>query len=182
MNHNSDHKSSKKKINPVDAVIAIIFVLALVAAVYLTVTIAFDEDASSVDSSQTQVEYRLCVANVDVERFGITLDEQTGTAKCDFLQIGDLLYSADGSIQIGKLSSIQYEITTGSTGVTDSEGNLIYAEYPGRVNLILTVRGESEMNSVSMGDQSIRVGGEISFHTPDYTATAEVLSVETEVK
>lgn len=175
MNHKSELRS-KKKINPVDAVIAVIFMLSLVAAIYLTVTIAFSDDALK-GESQAQMEYRLCIENVEIERFGITLDDQTGTAKCDFLQIGDTLYSADGT-QIGKLSSIQYDISTGSTGVTDSEGNLIYAECPGRVNLILTVRGESEQSASSM----IRVGGEFSFHTPDYTATAKVLSVDTEVK
>lgn len=175
MNQKSEIKS-KKRINPVDAVIAVIFMLSLVAAIYLTVTIAFSDDQSKIES-QAQVEYRLCIENVEVERFGITLDDQTGTAKCSFLQIGDVLYGDEGD-QIGKLSSIQYVVTTGSTGVTDSDGNLIYAECPGRVNLILTVRGESE------NDQSaaIRVGGAFSFHTPDYTATAKVLSVDMEVQ
>lgn len=176
MNQKTEHKS-KKRINPVDAVIAVVFLLALVSAIYLTVTIAFADDASATEN-KTQIEYRLCIENVEVERFGLQLDDQSGTAKCDFLQIGDVLYSADGSTQMGKISSIQYEVTTGSTGVTDSEGNLIYAEYPGRVNLILTVRGEAEQSVTAL----IRVGGELPFHTSDYTATAQVLSVDTEVQ
>ena len=175
MNHRTEIKS-KKRINPVDAVIAVIFMLSLIAAVYLTVTIAFADDQAK-SQAQTQMEYRLCVENVEIERFGIALDERTGTAKCDFLQIGDILYSEEGE-QIGKLSSIQYVVATGSTGVTDSDGNLIYAECPGRVNLVLNVRVESDQAESSM----LRVGGEFSFHTPDYTATAKVLSVDTEVQ
>ncbi len=175
MNHKSELKS-KKRINPVDAVIAVVFMLSLVAAIYLTVTIAFSDDPSKVES-QAQMEYRLCIENVEVERFGITLDDQTGTAKCNFLQIGDILYDSEGE-PIGKLSSIQYVVTTGSTGVTDSDGNLVYAEYPGRVNLILTVRGEAE----KIQSSAIFVGGEFSFHTTDYTATAKVLSVDKEVQ
>jgi hypothetical protein len=168
---------SVKKINLVDAIIAVVFMLALVAAIYLTVTIAFSDDIPG-NEVQKQVEYRLCIENVDIERFGISLDDQTGAAKCDFLQIGDVLYSEDGSEQIGKISSIQYENATGSTGVTDSEGNLIYAEYPGRVNLILIVRGELDSDTTD----AVRVGGLLSFHTPDYTANAKVLAVDTEVK
>lgn len=176
MNQISQHKS-KKKINLVDAVIAAVFLVALIAAIYLTVTIAFADDAS-VTEHKMQIEYRLCIENVEVERFGLLLDDQAGTVKCDFLQIGDVLYSADGNTQMGKISSIQYETTAGSTGVTDSEGNLIYADYPGRVNLILTIRGEAEQSVSDL----IRVGGEISFHTSDYTETAKVMSVDTEVQ
>lgn len=180
MNHKAEIKSSKKKLNPVDAIIAIVFLLALAATVYLTVTIAFS-DASSGDSG-TAVEYRLKIENVDIERFGITLDEPTATAECSFLQLGDTLYTSDGSDVIGKLSAIQYEMTTASTGKSDSEGNLIYAECPGRVNLILTVRGEISDQTLNIGNLSIRIGGEITFHTPDYFATATVLSVDTEVE
>lgn len=176
MSEKSQVKSAKK-INLVDAVIAVVFMLALVAAIYLTVTIAFSDGIPG-DEVRKQVEYRLCIENIEAERFGITLDDQTGAAKCDFLQIGDVLYSEDGSTQIGKISSIQYEIATGSTGMTDSEGNLIYAEYPGRINLILIVRGELDSGTT----ESVRVGEPLSFHTPDYTASAKVLAVDTEVK
>ena len=168
---------SKKRINLVDAVIAVIFMLALVVATYLTVSIAFADETSD-NEVKTQVEYRLRIENVEVERFGISLDHQSGTAKCDFLQIGDVLYNAGDNEQIGKLTSLQYENATGSTGVTDSEGNLVYADYPGRVNLILIVRYES----VSDASLPVRVGRDLSFHTVDYTATAKVLSVESEVK
>lgn len=180
MSGKSESKSVKK-LNLVDAVIAIVFMLALVAAIYLTVTIAFSDGIPG-EEVQKQVEYRLCIENIEVERFGITLDDQTGSVKCDFLQIGDVLYSKEGSTQsstqIGKISSIQYEIATGSTGKTDSEGNLIYAEYPGRVNLILIVRGELDSGNTDI----VRVGELLPFHTPDYTANAKVLAVDTEVK
>lgn len=181
MSHKSDIKSKRRRINPVDAVIAVIFLLSLAAMIYLTVTLAFADDGAA-DGSGTPVEYRLSIDNVDAERFGITLNEQAGTAECDFLKIGDTLYNEEGSTVIGKLTSIQYEVATGSTEISDAEGNLIYAEYPGRINLILTVRGELSEDSLAVGDLEIRVGKPISFHTSQYCAEAEILAVNTEVE
>ena len=181
MNHRSNIKTSRKRINPVDAVIAIMFLLSLAAAIYLTVTLVFSGKNGG-DASGAPVEYSLTVENVDAERYGITLNEQTGIAECDFLKIGDKLYT-DGDVQeIGKLVSIRYEVATGSTGKTDNDGTLIYAEYPGRVNLILTVRGELTGDTLSIGDLKLRVGKEVSFHTSGYNADGKIVSVDTEVE
>ncbi|MBQ8382082.1 MAG: DUF4330 domain-containing protein [Clostridia bacterium] len=180
MNHKSNGKASRKKINLVDAVIAVVFLMSLAVTIYLTVTLAFsDGDGSS--GSGMPVEYSLTVNNIDAERYGITLNEQTGIAECDFLKIGDTLYTDDAK-SIGKLVSIRYEVATGSTGKTDNDGSLIYAEYPGRVNLILTVRGELSGDALEIGDLKLRVGKTISFHTSGYNADAKIMSVDTEVE
>lgn len=181
MSYKSNTGSSKRKINPVDAVIAIVFLLALAATVYLTVSLAF-ADPNADDGTGSPVEYRMCVKSVDVERYGITLNEQAGTVECDFLKIGDTLYSDDGTAVIGKLASIQYEPSTASTGISDEEGNLIYAECPGKVDLILTVRGELAEDALTVGDLKLRIGKLISFHTASYFAEGEILSINTEVE
>lgn len=182
MNRKAELKSPKRKINPVDAVIGVVFLLALVSVIYLIVSIGLSDQTASGSEAGVMIEYRLQIEDIAVDRFNIALDETTGTAECDFLKIGDSLYNADGSAVIGKLTAVQYEATTGSTGKTDSEGNLIYAEYPGRVDLILTVRGELSDDSLTVGGESVRVGKQIDFHTSTYHAVAEVVSVDTEVE
>ena len=175
-------KSRWRKINPVDAVIAVIFLLSLGAMIYLFTGVVFSESEEGEDSSLTPVEYRLVISNVDVERFGLVTDEISGTVECDFLKIGDVLYNYQGTEQLGELVAIGYEPSTASTGQTDSEGNLIYAEYPKYVNLILTVRGEEDLNTMTIGTEAIRVGKELVFHTPSYFARGEVVSVNREVQ
>lgn len=182
MNQKAINQSPRRKINTVDAIIGIIFLLALVTMVYLLISVVFSDNQKTEDGAGIAVEYRVQIPNVDVERFGIALDEASGAMECSFLQIGDILYTEDGSDSLGKLTAIQYEVSTASTGYTDSEGNLIYAECPGRVNLILTVRGELSDDTLTVGGVPIRVGGELPFHTPAYHAAAKILSVETEVE
>ncbi len=181
MNHKSDVKSTKKRINSVDAVIAVVFLLSLAAMIYFAVTLAFSEEGSAMGGGDS-VEYRIAIENVDAKRFGITLNEQLGTAECDFLKIGDTLYSDENAKVLGKLVSIHYEISTASTGKSDGEGNLVYAELPGSVDLILTVRGELSKDSLTVGDLDLRIGKCISFHTSGYCADAEILSINTEVE
>ncbi len=180
MNRKPNQKTSKRRINAVDAVIAIVFLLSLAASVYLTLSLTLANGES--EGSGAPVEYSLVVENVDAARYGITLSEQTGSAECDFLKIGDRLFIGEDAKAIGKLVSIRYEPATGSTGQTDDNGTLIYAEYPGRVNLILTVRAELSGKSLQIGDLQLRVGKEISFHTAEYTASGKILSVDTEVE
>lgn len=182
MNQKTMNRSPRKKINIVDVVIGVIFLLALATMIYLLIDVVFSDEKPSEDGAGVAVEYRVKIENVDVERFGIALDEAGGAIECSFLQIGDLLYTEDGGDLLGKLSAIQYEVSTASTGYTDSEGNLIYAECPGRINLILTVRSELSDNTLTVGGVPIRVGKELTFHTPAYHATAEILSIETEVE
>lgn len=181
MSIKSNTRSYKRKINPVDAVIAIVFLLSLAATVYLTVTLAFADQSAGAEAGKP-VEYRISVEYVDVERYGITLNEQAGTAECNFLKIGDTVYSDDGSDVIGKLVSIQYEPSTASTGLSDDEGKLVYAECPGRVDLILTIRSEQSGDTLTVGGEDLRIGKQISFHTEGYFAKAEILSINTEVE
>lgn len=180
MNQKNSVKKTRKRLNPVDAVIAIVFLLSLAVTVYLTVSLAFSKDDGK-EGTDVPVEYSLMIENVNVERYGILLNEQTQMAECDFLKIGDTLYFDDAQ-SIGKIVSIKYEVATQSTGKTDSDGALIYAELPGRVNLILTVRGKLTDDSLQIGDLDLRVGKQIAFHTSDYNTDAKIVSVNTEVE
>lgn len=178
----SKSKSRFRKINPVDVVIAVIFLLSLTAMGYLITGVVFAESEQGEDDAQTAVEYRLVIPGVNVDRFGLITDEVSGTVECDFLKIGDILYTSSGSDQLGELISIQYRVTTASTGTTDSEGNLIYAECPRQIDLILTVRSTQNENTLTIGGEAIRVGRELEFHTPSYYAVGEIVAVDREVE
>ena len=175
-------KSRLKRINPVDAVIAIIFLVSLITMAYLFVGVVLSEGDDNQDASVKPMEFRVVISNLSTERFGIVTDEISGTAECDFLKIGDVVYNQDGSAQLGKLVAIGYKVSTASTGYTDSEGNLIYAECPGQIDLILTVRGEEKENKLTVGGQPIRVGAELEFHTHSYFAKGKIVSIDREVQ
>ena len=175
-------RSRIRKINPVDVEIAVIFLLSIVAMGYLFTGVVFSAIENGEDSFVTPIEYRVVIPNVNIDRFGLMPDELSGTVECDFLKIGDILYNFDGSTQLGKVMAIHYEVTTAATGHTDSEGNLIYAEYPRCVDLILTVRGEENRNTMTVGSEAIRVGKDLIFHTPSYFAQAKVVAVNREVQ
>ncbi len=175
-------KSRLRKLNPVDAVIAIIFLFSLVAMVYLFTGVVFSESDAGEDTSLKPVEYRVVIPHVSIDRFGLVIDEIGGTVECDFLKIGDTVYNQQGTAKLGEVVAIGYEASTASTGHTDSEGNLIYAECPGQIDLILTVRGEEKENTLTVGGESIRVGAELEFHTPSYFATGKIVAIDREVQ
>ena len=175
-------KSRIRKINPVDAVIAVIFLLSLAVMIYLFVGVVLSENESGKDESMKPVEYRVVIPNVSVERFGLTTNESNGTVECDFLKIGDAVYDQQGTVKLGELVAIGYTVSTASTGHTDSEGNLIYAECPGQIDLILTVRGAEKENTLTIGGKAIRVGAELEFHTPSYFAKGKIVAINREVQ
>lgn len=175
-------KSRLRKINPLDAVIAIVFLLSLATMAYLFVGVVLAESESGKDDSLRPVEYRVVIPGVSVDRFGLSADEVSGTVECDFLKIGDTVYNSQGTAKLGELVAIGYEVTTASTGYTDSEGNLIYAECPGQIDLILTIRGDEKENTLTVGSESVRVGAELEFHTPSYFASGKIISIDREVQ
>ncbi len=177
----AENKSKKKKISPVDIVIAAIFLIALLSMIYLVITL-LAEDRSLGQESGVEADCRLKIENVEIERFGITLNEMTGGVECAFLKTGDLVYDPQTGKEIGKITAVAYEIATASSGEVDEEGNLIYVEYPGYVDLILTVRMELQgEQDWSAGSLSIRIGQQIAFRTASYEATAVIASVKTGV-
>lgn len=177
----SEIKSKRKKISPVDVVIAVIFLVALLSMIYLLVVLLGDNE--SIDEREgVTADCQLIVESVDIERFGITLNEVNESIECAFLQAGDQVYDPQSGEVIGRITAITYEIATVATGEVDEEGNLIYAEYPGHINLVLTVRTELESETDwTAGSVSMQVGKEITLRTASYEATALVAGMETGV-
>lgn len=177
----SQIKTKKKKISPVDIVIAIIFLIALLSMIYLTFTL-LDEDNSGINEGGIAADCKLSVEQVDIERFGITLNEVTGGIECAFLNVGDQVYDPESGESIGRVNAITYEIATMPTGEVDEEGNLIYAEYPGYIDLIVTVRTElASETDRTVGSLNLQLGRELKLRTASYEADALVVGMETGV-
>lgn len=177
----SQARIKRKKISPVDIVIAVIFVAALLSLIYFGVALLTE---GGEQSAQTGVaaDCKLRIENVDTERFGITLNEVTGGVECSFLKAGDQVFDPQSGESIGRITAVTYEMATAPSGEIDEEGNLVYVEYPGHINLILTVRTElvSEQNWTA-GSLSLRLGRTIRLQTASYEASAEVVEMETGV-
>lgn len=174
----SQTKIKRRKISPVDIVIAVIFIVALLSMIYLAVTLFTDDGNSSVNAG-VSADCTLKIENVDIERYGITLNEVTGSVECAFLQAGDQVYDPQSGEAVGRITAVTYELATASSGEVDEEGNLIYVEYPGYVNLILTLRTEfaSEQDR-TVGSLGLQLGRTIHLQTASYEAAAEVIGME----
>lgn len=177
----SETKTKKRRISPVDIVITIIFLIALLSMIYLTVTL-LNEDNVGINDVGVAADCRLSIEQVDTERFGITLNEVTGGIDCAFLNVGDQVYDPESGELIGRVTAVTYEITTMPTGEVDEEGNLLYAEYPGYVDLIVTIRTElASETDFTVGSLNLRLGRAIKLRTASYEANALVVGMETGV-
>lgn len=174
----SEKKVKRKKISAVDIVIAVIFLVALISMIYLMVTL-FNEENDNASEEEIAADCRLEIGQVDVQRFGITLNELTGSVECDFLKAGDQVYDPITGEAVGRITAVTYRNTTLPSGEVDEEGNLVSVEYPGHIDLIVTVRTElaSEQNR-TVGSQQLQLGNEIILRTASYEATAEVVGME----
>lgn len=180
MNRN-ETKIKRKKISPVDIVIAVIFLVALVAMIYLLIALLTDDNAA--DSREgVAADCRLVIEDVDIERFELTINEVTGGVESAFLQAGDQVYDPQSGEAVGRITAVTYELSTKPTGEVDEEGNLVYAEYPGHVDLVLTLRTElTSEQDFTVGSLNLQIGQQIDLRTASYEASALVSDMETGV-
>lgn len=179
MNQNQT-KIKRKKISPVDIVIGVIFLVALLSMIYLLIALLTNDGADS--HTGVAADCQIVIENVDTERFGITLNEVTGGVECGFLQAGDQVYDPQSGEAIGRITAVAYELATAPSGEVDEEGNLLYVEYPGHVNLVLTIRTElASEQTYTVGTLNLQIGQKFSLRTASYEAVARVENIETGV-
>lgn len=177
----SQPKVKRKKISPVDIVIAVIFLIALVSMIYLMVAL-FTDNGGADAKDGVAADCRLRIENIDAERFAITVNEVTGGVECAFLKAGDEVYDPQSGEAIGRITAVAYEKATAATGEVDEEGNLVYAEYPGHIDLILTLRTELDSEErYTVGGLDLQLGENIALRTASYEASALVEDLETGV-
>ncbi len=131
------------------------------------------------DEKKISVEYTVTVENVNAKIFGLTVPEENTALSADFIDKGDRVYDCKDGSAIGRVTEIRYEQAMKSTGAVDENGTLIYAEYPGYVNIIITISGNGIGSDgvYSINGYEIRVGSDIEFRTEGYTATGKCISV-----
>jgi len=128
-------------------------------------------------------EYTVTVENVNANiLLGLAdrdLPESRTELKTDFISVGDKVYSCEDGALIGRVTAVAYERSVEPTEAKDENGNLIYADYYGHVDIIITVKGEgvSENGVFSINGYELRVGSDIEFRTPKYTALGEIVNV-----
>ena len=84
-----------------------------------------------------------------------------------------------GSKEIGKVLAVEYEPYFESTGEVNESGELIYCEYPGYINLLITVQTKAEKTDAaySVSGVSLLANKEISFRTRTFCQNAEIVKI-----
>ena len=175
----SENKTSRR-ITFID----IVLIIAILAAITFIVYEFIIPASEKADSDGKEVEFTLFVEKVKYHDFGIELLEDQAI-KCDFLQKGESVYLSDGSVEIGSVVDVKYEPYLESTGIVNESGELIYEEYDGYVNLIITVKAVAEQKNgaVEINGCVLLSGNELEFRTPTYTSVGVIGAItDKEVK
>jgi len=173
----SEKRRSGKRMNFVDWILILIALGCIGIFVYFAF---FSElDIFGAKEEKVSVQYSVRIENVNAEMLGISVNESAGTLNCDFIDVKDRVYDCVNGKAIGRVTSVKYEKSLEPTGALDEDGDLIYAQYPGHIDIIITVSGNGSLADgiYNISGYEIRVGSEIEFRTEGYTAIAKCISV-----
>ncbi len=164
--------NTKKRLTFIDIVL-ILAVLGLAA--FVVYSVFFADETSSGDDAVT-IEYQIKVEKIRYADFGITLLDDNKIS-CEFLLTDETVYA--GSKEIGKVLAVEYEPYFESTGEVNESGELIYCEYPGYINLLITVQTKAEKTDAaySVSGVSLLANKEISFRTRTFCQNAEIVKI-----
>ena len=169
--------NTKRRLTFID----IILILAIIGLAGFVVYGVFIADTDVSDDKAVQVEYRIKIEKVRYADFGIQLMEGN-KIKSDFLLKNEEVYLAQNSKELGKVTLVEYEPYTASTGEVNESGELIYAEYPGYINIVITVQtnaGKSAQGYTVSGVDLLS-GSEIEFRTQTYFGIGTIVEVVAE--
>ena len=173
----SAKKHSGRKMNFIDWLLVLIALACAGTFVYF----AFFSELELFDSKdeKVSVQYTVKIENVNAELLGISVEGDKGTLNCDFIDTKDKVYDCKTGTSIGRVTSVKYERSYKATGVLDEYGDLIYAPYPGHIDIIITVSSSGSISDgiYSINGYEIRVGSEIEFRTEGYTAVGKCTAV-----
>ena len=156
----------------------IILVLAMLGLVIFAIYSISSADKNIADDKVVQVEYQIKIEKVRYQDFSIELLSDN-KIKSDFLKKDEIVYLLENSEEIGKVVRVEYEPYTESTGEINELGELIYAEYPGYINLLITVSAEAEKqeNGNAVSKKVLLLGDEIEFRTKTYDGAATITQI-----
>ena len=176
----SDKRRGGKRMNFVD------WILILVALAFVGVFVYFaffsELDLFGAKDEKASVQYTVRIENVNAEMLGISGLDNNGILNCDFIDAKDRVYDCKSGKSIGRVTSIEYERSFEPTGAVDQNGELVYAEYPGHIDIIITISGSGSISDgvYDINDYELRVGADIEFRTEGYTAVGKCMSIKGE--
>lgn len=164
-------KSRKGKVNAVD----VLFLLVLLFVLLVLVVYAFFSDFSFFDGNATKdeigVKYTFVVEPVN----DYLLTDDGGLP----MEKGDAFYCLDHKISLGTVSMVGKKESYRAV-VGESDGSLVYADYPGKSSFKLEV-----LASVNKADgtyyvdgHAFRIGDSFSFTTPYFIGTCRCIAIE----
>ncbi len=170
----SPRRRSSGRMNFVDIILILLALVCLGAFVYFAF---FSElDMFGKKDEKVTLEYTVTVKKVNAELLGLDIPSDRKTLDCDFIDKKDRVYDSESGEAIGRVLSLEYMPSREMTSAVDSDGNVIYAEYPGYVDIAIVISGSGEMSDgvYTINGYEIRVGAEIEFHTQSYTAVGTI--------
>lgn len=157
-------KQNKKgfSFNIIDAALIIIALLCICA------TIFFFTDAditSSKENKRVTLEYTL--------EFSPTREEYR-----NLLEIGDAITETSTMKDAGEIVNVVYYDHL-YYGTNDETGEKVTTKYPGKINMVLTVRTEAVQTETgySINGYELLIDGKITIRTPDFTGTGVCTSI-----
>lgn len=181
MNGEEKVKAKKVKLNAVDAILLVLVICGMAAAVYFG--FIFVKNGMSFfknnKDSTPDFTYTLRIDQLDSSLYSIT-EGIEGLAGCPSLQAGDTVYDKESGKSIGKIKTVRYEKCMLATDMCDENGNIIYAEYPGFVNLLVTIEGtrdDEKSMAYEINGITIKYGKKVDFRTYGFTSVATVTDI-----
>lgn len=167
---------NRARFNAADAFILLVLLAVVLALVYFI----FFADRVSLDSLHE--DGKRCTVIYTLEIAAVDTDLLDGSGRLPIAK-GEGLYHIDGSFSLGQVVTVsEGKPYMAPTSLTDSKGNLIYAEHPTQKTFTVTVRAEAVLvdGVYQVEGKTLRVGDRFVMATPFFTATASCKAIEEE--
>jgi len=149
----SGAEKMKFRLNFIDIIIMLVILAAtvLLAYIFLSSDINFFEG-----NKKVIVEYKVEIRNVREELR-------------DYISISDHATDTVTQYSLGKVVDVEYTPAR-YTGVNRATGELVFSDYPERINITVTIRSEATVSGAdySLNGYKIAVGKPIALRTPNY--------------
>ncbi len=153
----------KRRFNFVDVLLIIIILSISASLIYVFVSPYTNQLINN--ASTTTIEYRVLVEGVD-DQIKYVINE------------GDKITETNSLLSIGNIVSVEYSDTE-YVGV-DGEGNSVLGIYPGKKDILLTVRAEASNSkgTYSIGSYTVAAGKMIDFRVPGFISSGNCISIK----
>ncbi len=152
------------RFNIIDA----LFLIVILAATGVLEYILFFHSAETADTKNyTDVEYKIELRMVREELKGK-------------INIGDKVIDASKLYTIGEVTDVKYTNYV-YTGVNREQGTLVYSDYPGHINITVTISASADISSGNYminGVYKLSVGTYVSIRVPNFTGSGYCISIK----